>query len=82
MIVAYSKDALKQLDILPDRFRDKVQSRVESLNQNPFLGKMLFGQLQGIRAIRIWPYRVLYKIDHQKKLVVIVSIVHRQGAYK
>jgi mRNA-degrading endonuclease RelE of RelBE toxin-antitoxin system len=75
-----SDRANKQLKKLPKSYRTKVDRKVLALANNPFLGKKLEDDLAGLRSYRAWPYRVIYKIEGKK--VIIISILHRQGACK
>lgn len=75
----YKSEAIKQLQKLPLSEKKKVVKKLELLAQNPQAGKLLKGELEGLRSLRAWPYRIIYQIDHQS--LIILSIVHRQSAY-
>jgi mRNA-degrading endonuclease RelE of RelBE toxin-antitoxin system len=72
--------AKKQLVKLPKNQRKKIQKRLINLELNPLLGKKLSDEMEGLMSYKIWPYRVFYFVE--KEVVWIVSILHRQGAYK
>ena len=55
------------------------------LINNPFFGgniKKLKGEYKDVYRFRIGNYRLFYKIDEQKSLIVIIDIEKRQDAYK
>lgn len=55
------------------------------LRKNPFFGpniKRLKGSLSDYYRYRIGNYRLFYKVEEQRILVVIVDIEHRKDAYK
>jgi len=52
------------------------------LRTDPLLGKPLTGEFKGQYSVRAWPYRVIYQILKQEKIILITTIQHRQGAYK
>lgn len=55
------------------------------LRENPFYGpqiKRLKGDLEGLYRFRIANYRMIYKIDEDRIVVFIVSMIHRKEAYK
>lgn len=60
----------------------KIKKRLLSLAVDPLAGKKLTGKLSGLRSSKAWPYRILYQVNNLKKEVWVVSILHRQGAYK
>lgn len=43
--------------------------------------KPLKGKLKGYYRYRVGAYRVIYRIEDDRMLVVVVMIVHRGGAY-
>lgn len=79
MKLRYKKKAIKQLKKLPKRERLKVVRKLEMLRAKPTLGKSLMGEYRGMRSAKAWPYRILYQVG--KKTVMMISVVHRQGAY-
>ena len=55
------------------------------LRKNPFFGpniKRLKGSLSDYYRYRIGDYRLFYKIEERRVLVVIIDIEHRKDAYK
>ena len=50
---------------------------MSSLARNPFLGEKMSGKLQDKRKIRIWPYRIIYKINVKRKHIIITDAGHR-----
>lgn len=82
MKVKLTKDAEKRLDKLPSQKRNKVTDRLEILGNNPYLGKKLTGKFKGCFSLKVWPYRVIYQIDKIRRVVMIVTVEHRQGVYK
>lgn len=54
-----------------------------TLVQNPHrVGKPLRGELAGIHSARRGTYRVLYRINEDRREVVVVRIDHRSDAYR
>jgi mRNA-degrading endonuclease RelE of RelBE toxin-antitoxin system len=82
MQVVLSKEAKKQYNHLPAPEQKKVKKRLFSLTTESSAGKKLSGELADQRSLRAWPYRVIYSINEKEKRVEVISILHRQGAYK
>ena len=80
--VVVLKTAQKALDKLPKQAQIKITKRIRSLASNPYIGKQLHGDLEGKMAIRLWPYRIIYKILRKQLIIEILDIGHRQGVYK
>ena len=50
---------IKKLD---KQEQTRLLKKIEDLRVKPYLGKMLTGQLAGIRSLRVGDYRVLYSV--------------------
>lgn len=81
MEVIITPQAEKDLLRLPKDKLQKIAKKIAFLESEPFLGKKLSGKLLGLRSLRLWPYRVIYLVKGRNK-IYIVSVLHRQGAYK
>jgi len=61
------------------RIRDVIARRIDGLTKEPVKkGKALVAELTGFRSLRVARYRVLYKVE--KKRVIIVAVgIRREG---
>lgn len=80
--VRLSSSAEKQFLKLQKNIKSKVGKALLKLEADPFIGKKLKGELAGQYSLKVWPYRIIYQFDPDKKIVYVISIIHRQGAYK
>jgi mRNA-degrading endonuclease RelE of RelBE toxin-antitoxin system len=55
---------------------------LDAIEANPFFGKPLHGKYAGQYSVRVWPYRIIYKIYKSELLILVIEFDHRQGAYK
>ena len=80
--VIIPKPVQKQLNNLPKTQRDRLISAIRLLAQVPRPNgvKKLKGYNKTYR-IRIGNYRVIYRIQDKKMLVLILSATHRKDAY-
>lgn len=81
MAVFVTPQAQKQFNHLPVYEQIKIKKKLLSLQSENIAGKKLAGNLSELHSLRAWPYRIIYYQDNNKDLW-IVSIIHRQGAYK
>lgn len=79
MKLEYKPAVVKQLKKLPLSEKKKIIKKLELLSLDPFSGKSLKGELEGLRSLRAWPYRIIYEI--RGKSLIILSVAHRQSAY-
>lgn len=80
--VIVSKEAQKNLGKLPIVYVKRIQVKIAALVTDPYIGKKLEGRLSDRYSIRVWPYRIIYKILKQKLIIEVIEIKHRQSAYK
>jgi len=76
------KRAEKDLNRISEKDRSKIMTALFDLREDPYIGKVLKGGLVGYRSLRVWPYRIIYRINKKKLMVLVVKIGHRQGIYK
>lgn len=82
MDVVVTPKAEKQYNRLPKNQQQKIKKRLLILEKSPLEGKKLGGELEETYSLRAWPYRILYLINRKKNKIFVVTIAHRQGAYK
>ena len=61
--------------------KPKILAKISKLKSSPCLGKKLKGDYKDCYSLRAWPYRIIYKINDSKNLILIIRIGHRQGVY-
>ncbi len=78
--------ALKLLKEVTDRrIRQKITDRIEKLKDSPEMqGKPLLGELEGYYSVRAvgQRYRIIYKIEQEKVIVIILALGIRQDGGK
>lgn len=69
---------------LPKKERNLIKRAIEErLAIDPVgLGKPLRYSLKGHRRLRVGDYRIVYRINHEARLVTIVVIKHRKDVYE
>ncbi len=73
----------EDISALPKTMRSRIQGAIGTrLAVDPIgLGKPLRYSFIGHRRIRVGDYRIVYRIDMQKNIVIIVLIKHRNDVY-
>lgn len=82
--IKYLPEVIKtQIPKLSLPAKRRVKKAIEKkLMVNPVVfGKTLRHSLKGLRRLRVDDYRVIYKIDENKDLVIVVKIAHRREVY-
>jgi len=78
---APTKHFLRELKRLPAHAKERVLLTIEELVSNPFAGIKLRGELDGLLRWRTGDYRIIYKIDEEKHLVVLLDVGPRKAIY-
>ena len=64
----------------------KLASRLKQallrIGADPYVGKALEGEFEGICSIRVGEWRILYEIHKQELVVLVLEIVDRKDAYR
>ena len=81
--VLFKKSALKDLDDIPKpdqkRLFDAIGSR---LAKDPYQGKALTGEFKGLYRWRSGKFRIIYEIQQEALIVLVLRIAHRKDVYR
>jgi len=80
--VVVKKCANKALQKIDRRYKDRILRAIWFLAHDPYLGKPLQGEFYGRYSLRVWPYRIIYRIYKDQLIIHVLSIGHRQDVYK
>lgn len=80
--VRLSKKVTKEIEKIDFRFQSRIKLAIITLATDPYIGKSLQGELEGLWSYRVWPYRIIYKIFKNELVVFIVAVGHRKDIYK
>ncbi len=73
----------KSLKKIPEVWRKRIFIALKILETNPLIGEKMHADMADRRKIIIWPYRIIYRANKQRKVVEILEIEHRQNmSYK
>ena len=74
--------AVKEMRKLPNAIVKRVNSRIKSLVENPYASgaKKLAGSSQF--RVAVGAYRVIYRIDADSRLVLILAVRHQREAHR
>ena len=80
--IVIRKQAVKNLQKIPNIYKKRIIAQINELEINPYLGLKLTGVLSNYYKIKIWPYRIIYELREKEKIIFVKEIAHRQGVYK
>lgn len=75
--------ARRDLDRVPEKYASAVVSLLPGLLANPRrLGKPLRFEWAGRWVARRGPYRLIYSIDEEDRVVTLLAVAHRADVYR
>ncbi|WP_324281934.1 type II toxin-antitoxin system RelE/ParE family toxin [Cyanobacterium aponinum UTEX 3221] len=82
--IEYSKTAIKKLNKIPKNLVKRIQNKLTEIAQNPYREnpnlKKLVGR-EGYR-LRIRDWRIIYEINNDRIVILVLEIDTRGGIYK
>ncbi len=81
--IELTNGTLKQLKKLPSDIRERIDFKIQELavNPRPDQVKKLESELSLYR-IRVGDYRVIYQIQDDVLLIIVVKVKHRREVYR
>jgi mRNA interferase RelE/StbE len=80
--VSIKQSAAKALARIAHDDQLRIIEAIDQLGVNPAAGGALKGEYAGLRRIRIGSYRVVYEVQDQQLIVLVVRIGHRREVYR
>ncbi len=74
--------AKKGLKTIAKIYRKGIAEAIDSLSDDPYLGKPLTRELIGRYTYKVGVYRIIYKINDTDKTVHIINAGHRATIYE
>ena len=78
----YLPGVAKDLRQLAESVRERVRNALEFLAGEPRTGKPLHGGLAPFWSYRVGDYRIVYEIQDQELVILVVMIGHRRAIYQ
>ncbi len=61
---------------------EQIARAIDRLALNPNLGEFLRGEWKGYRKYRTGDYRIIYRVEHSRLLITIITIGDRRDVYR
>ena len=80
--ISIKQSAIKALQKIDHTQRLRLIEAIDRLKTNPNAGSVLKGEFSGLRRIRIGDYRIVYEVQNQQLIILVVRVAHRREVYK
>ena len=81
-LITIKQSAAKALLKIESPQRLRLIDAIDKLKTNPNAGSVLKGEFSGLRRIRIGDYRIVYEVQNEQLVILVVRVAHRREAYK
>ena len=61
---------------------EQLSKAIDRLALNPNLGEFLKGEWKGYRKYRTGNYRIIYRVEHARLIIYIITIDDRKDVYR
>ena len=81
--VSFESESITDLDNLDQVVRLRILNKIQwlSINFEQITPLSLTGQWSGFYKLRVGYYRVIYELDIEEQLIIIIIIGHRREIY-
>jgi len=80
--IIIAPSAKKGLKTIARIYRKGIAEAIDSLSDDPYIGKPLTRELTGRYTYKVGVYRIIYKINEKDKTVYIINAGHRATIYE
>ncbi len=81
--IELTRTARRALDSLPTKVQKQIDRQILALAKNPYPpGSKKLRGAEGFHRIRVGDYRILYIVEADRLVIVIVTIGHRGEVYR
>jgi mRNA interferase RelE/StbE len=81
--IELTRTARRALDSLPTKVQKQIDRQIRALAKNPYApGSKKLRGAEGFHRIRVGDYRILYIVEADCLVIVIVTIGHRREVYR
>ncbi|MXY67383.1 MAG: type II toxin-antitoxin system RelE/ParE family toxin [Acidobacteriia bacterium] len=80
--IRIKESAAKELRNVAKPHRARIVAAIDRLADAPHLGATLKGDLRGLRRLRVGDYRILYELQNDELIVLVIRVAHRRESYR
>ena len=81
--IEFTPAAFRDLESLPRDAQKRIGKKIESLASNPRpAGAVAIKGGKGLLRLRVGFYRIIYRVENDRLLVLVIRIGHRKDVYR
>jgi mRNA interferase RelE/StbE len=67
---------------LPPDIKRSVKQAIRSLSRDPLSSEPLLRELEGLRKYRVRRFRIIYAVEHKRRIIRVFAVGHRREVYE
>ena len=75
--ITIKQSAAKALAKIESPQRKRLIETIDKLKTNPTAGSVFKGEFTGLRRIRIGDYRIVYEVQNEQLVILVIRIMRR-----
>lgn len=81
--IEFTPAAFRELASLPKDAQKRIGKKIDALAQNPRpAGVVAIKGGEGLLRLRVGAYRVIYRVEDDRLIVLVVRVGHRKDVYR
>ncbi len=80
--IRIKESAARELRRVAGPERARIVAAIDRLAETPHLGTALKGDLRGLRRLRVGDWRVVYEVQDDALIVLVVRVGHRREVHR
>lgn len=81
--IEFTRRAKKEFAKIPSQFQKQIRNKLDAMANNPRAAqqvKALKGE-EGAYRLRVGDYRIVYYMENDRLVIVVVTVAHRKEVY-
>lgn len=80
--IVFKPSVLKKSKRFPKKDLKRIKEKLDSLCENPYVNAIKVREIKDVWRVRVGDYRILYRIENNRMVILVVRIDHRKQVYK
>ena len=76
------RSAARALARITKNDRTRLIDAIDRLREEPNAGGVLKGEFAGLRRLRVGSYRIIYEVNDDQLVVLVIRVGHRKDVYR
>lgn len=80
--IVFKPSVLKKSKRFPKKDLKRIKEKLDSLCEDPYVNAIKVREIKDVWRVRVGDYRILYRIENNRMVILVVRIDHRKQVYK